>query len=158
SRSRPGRTPTSVAPSVVRNVKGIACHTEPVRSADVFDDSPKEACGVFGVFAPSQPVAHLTYLGLYALQHRGQESAGLAVRDGQSIPVVKDMGLVPNAFSERTLAGLSGQLAIGHTRYSTTGSSTWRNAQPVFREAGGQHFALGHNGNLTNTAALAEEA
>ena len=115
------------------------------------DDAPKEACGVFGVYAPGQPVAHLTYLGLYALQHRGQESAGIAVADGRSITVVKDMGLVPNVFNERTLGGLPGDLAIGHTRYSTTGASTWRNAQPVFREAGGVHFALGHNGNLTNT-------
>ena len=122
------------------------------------DDAPKEACGVFGVYAPGQPVAHLTYLGLYALQHRGQESAGIAVADGRSITVVKDMGLVPNVFNERTLGGLPGDLAIGHTRYSTTGSSTWRNAQPVFREAGGVHFALGHNGNLTNTDDLADEA
>ncbi|HET9601643.1 MAG TPA: amidophosphoribosyltransferase [Acidimicrobiales bacterium] len=122
------------------------------------DDAPKEACGVFGVYAPGQPVAHLTYLGLYALQHRGQESAGIAVADGRSITVVKDMGLVPNVFNERTLGGLPGDLAIGHTRYSTTGASTWRNAQPVFREAGGVHFALGHNGNLTNTSDLADEA
>ena len=106
---------------------------------------------MFGVYAPGQPVAHLTYLGLYALQHRGQESAGIAVADGRSITVVKDMGLVPNVFNERTFGGLPGDLAIGHTRYSTTGASTWRNAQPVFREAGGVHFALGHNGNLTNT-------
>ena len=122
------------------------------------DDGLKEACGVFGVFAPGQPVAHLTYLGLYALQHRGQESAGMAVADGRSITVVKDMGLVPNVFNERTLGGLPGHFAIGHTRYWTTGASTWRNAQPVFREAGGVHFALGHNGNLTNTEALAAAA
>jgi amidophosphoribosyltransferase len=121
-------------------------------------DGLHEACGVFGVYAPGQPVAHLTYLGLYALQHRGQESAGIAVADGQSITVVKDMGLVPNVFNERTLGGLPGHFAIGHTRYSTTGASTWRNAQPVFREAGGVHFALGHNGNLTNTAELADAA
>jgi amidophosphoribosyltransferase len=124
----------------------------------IVDESPKEACGIFGVYAPGQPVAHLTYLGLYALQHRGQESAGIAVADGQAVTVVKDMGLVPNVFNDRTLAGLPGHFAIGHTRYSTTGASTWRNAQPVFRDAGGVHFALGHNGNLTNTAALAEEA
>ena len=78
-------------------------------------------CGVFGVFAPGQPVAHLTYLGLYALQHRGQESAGMAVADDGMLTVVKDMGLVPNVFDDRTLAALSGQFAIGHTRYSTTG-------------------------------------
>ncbi|MBX3284932.1 MAG: amidophosphoribosyltransferase [Acidimicrobiales bacterium] len=122
------------------------------------DDSPKEACGVFGVYAPGQPVAHLTYLGLYALQHRGQESAGMAVSDGTDVMVVKDMGLVSHVFDERTLAPLTGDLAIGHTRYSTTGSSTWRNAQPVYRGVGDTQFALGHNGNLVNTAELAEEA
>jgi len=122
------------------------------------DDSLKEACGVFGVHAPDQPVAHLTYLGLYALQHRGQESAGMAVTDGVDITVVKDMGLVSNVFDERTLAPLTGHLAIGHTRYSTTGSSTWRNAQPVYRAVGTTGFALGHNGNLVNTAELAAEA
>ena len=82
----------------------------------------------------------------------------MAVADGRSITVVKDMGLVPNVFNERTLGGLPGHFAIGHTRYSTTGSSTWRNAQPVYREAGGVHFALGHNGNLTNTETLADAA
>src|SRR6185437_13385224 len=85
------------------------------------DDSPKEACGVFGVYAPGQSVAQLTYAGLYALQHRGQESAGMAVSDGDALTVVKDMGLVSNVFDERTLAPLTGHLAIGHTRYSTTG-------------------------------------
>ena len=121
-------------------------------------DTPKEACGVFGVYAPDQPVAHLTYLGLYALQHRGQESAGMAVSDGETIFIDKDMGLVSNVFNDRRLAALSGHLAIGHTRYSTTGSSTWRNAQPVYRSVGEVQFALAHNGNLVNTAALAEEA
>src|ERR1700687_5303732 len=113
------------------------------------------ACGVFGVYAPGQPVAHLTYLGLYALQHRGQESAGIASSDGQTITVVKDMGLVTQVFDERRLAPLDGHLAIGHNRYSTTGSSTWRNAQPIYRSVGDAGFALGHNGNLTNTADLA---
>ena len=121
-------------------------------------DTPKEACGVFGVYAPGQPVAHLTYLGLYALQHRGQESAGMAVSDGETIFIDKDMGLVSNVFNDRRLAALSGDLAIGHTRYSTTGSSTWRNAQPVYRSIGDVQFALAHNGNLVNTGALAEEA
>ncbi len=124
----------------------------------VDDDTPKEACGVFGVYAPAQPVAHLTYLGLYALQHRGQESAGMAVSDGESVTVVKDMGLVSNVFDDRTLAALTGHVAIGHTRYSTTGSSNWRNAQPVYRDAAAHTFALGHNGNLTNTEDLAERA
>jgi amidophosphoribosyltransferase len=134
-----------------------ADHPRPVVGTD--DDHPKEACGVFGVYAAGFPVAHLTFDGLYALQHRGQESAGMAVSDGDTIMIVKDMGLVTNVFDERTIAPLQGHLAIGHTRYSTTGSSTWRNAQPVYREPGEEAgFALGHNGNLTNTAALAEEA
>src|SRR5579864_9044187 len=96
---------------------------------------------------------------MFALQHRGQESAGMAVADGEAITVVKDMGLVTTVFDEHTMACLPGHLAIGHTRYSTTGASTWRNAQPVYRAVGGAAgFALGHNGNLTNTAALAEQA
>ena len=115
------------------------------------------ACGVFGVYAPGQPVAELAYLGLYALQHRGQESAGIAASDGETITVVKDMGLVTQVFDERRLAPLDGHIAIGHVRYSTTGSSTWRNAQPVYRSVGDAGFALGHNGNLTNTEALAPE-
>ena len=110
---------------------------------------------MFGVYAPNQPVAQLTYLGLYALQHRGQESAGIAVSDGQNVTVVKDMGLVTQVFDERSLAPLEGHLGIGHTRYSTTGSSSWRNAQPIYRSVGDAGFALGHNGNLTNTAELA---
>ena len=121
-------------------------------------DSVKEACGVFGVFAPDKGVAQLTFDGLYSLQHRGQESAGMAVGDGEAITVVKDMGLVTTVFNEHTLACLPGHLAIGHTRYSTTGASTWRNAQPVYRSVGGAGFALGHNGNLTNTPELAEQA
>lgn len=116
----------------------------------------KEACGVFGIIAPGRTAAHLTYDGIYALQHRGQESAGMAVSDGQLLTVVKDMGLVSAVFSERTLSGLPGHLAIGHTRYSTHGSSNWTSAQPVYRPVGHAGFALGHNGNLTNTAALAE--
>ena len=125
---------------------------------DPESDTPKEACGVFGVYAPGQPVAHLTYLGLYALQHRGQESAGMAVSDGETILIDKDMGLVSNVFNDRRLAALTGHVACGHTRYSTTGSSTWRNAQPVYRSVNDVQFALAHNGNLTNTAFLADEA
>ena len=118
----------------------------------------KEACGVFGVYAPGRSVAHLTFDGLFALQHRGQESAGMAVSDGDLITVMKDMGLVTTVFDERKLSGLRGHLAIGHTRYSTAGSSEWLNAQPVFRGVGRAGFGLAHNGNLTNTAALTEEA
>ena len=127
-----------------------------------WDDKPREACGVFGVYGPDQPVAHQTYDGLYALQHRGQESAGMAVSDGEMITVVKDMGLVTSVFNDYNLAALPGSLAIGHTRYSTTGSSTYRNAQPVHRSAGEDGnqtaLALAHNGNLSNTEALAAEA
>src|SRR5437899_10551980 len=115
------------------------------------------ACGVFGVYAPGQPVAHLAYLGLFALQHRGQESAGIAVSDGETITVVKDMGLVTQVFDERRLAPLEGHLAIGQVRYSTTGKSTWHNAQPVYRSTGDAGFAPRHNGNLTNTIELADE-
>jgi amidophosphoribosyltransferase len=121
-------------------------------------DELRDACGVFGIYAPGRPVAYLTYDGLYSLQHRGQESAGMAVSDGDAVTVVRDMGLVSNVFDERILKPLQGDLAIGHVRYSTTGSSTWNNAQPVFRGGpSGSGFALGHNGNLTNTPALAEE-
>ena len=118
---------------------------------------PRDACGVIGMYAPGQQVANSTYLGLYALQHRGQESAGIAVSDGETITVVKDMGLVTQVFDERRLAPLEGHLAIGHVRYSTTGSSTWRNAQPVYRSVGDAGFSLGHNGNLTNTEELADD-
>jgi amidophosphoribosyltransferase len=122
-------------------------------------DHPHEACGVFGVHAgEAVAVARLTYLGLFALQHRGQEAAGMAVSDGDTLTVVKDQGLVASVFDDRTLAGLTGHLAIGHCRYSTTGSSTWRNAQPAYRSVGEQMFALGHNGNLVNTEKLAADA
>ncbi len=110
-----------------------------------------------GIYAPQDHVAHLSYLALYALQHRGQESAGIAVSDGENITVVKDMGLVATVFDDRTLATLEGRLGIGHTRYSTAGSSSWRNAQPVYRSTADCQFVLGHNGNLTNAASLAEE-
>lgn len=114
-------------------------------------------CGIFGVYAPGQMVAHLTYLGLYALQHRGQESAGMAVSNLNDVMVVKDMGLVSNVFDDRALQSLPGDIAVGQTRYSTTGHSQWRNAQPIYRGDGEQQFALGHNGNLVNTGELAEE-
>jgi amidophosphoribosyltransferase len=128
-----------------------------VATAVELDETPGHECGVIGVYAPDQPVSHLTYLGLYALQHRGQESAGMAVSDGSLITVIKDMGLVSNVFDDRTLVALTGHLGIGHTRYSTTGSSTWRNAQPFYRNVGDHSFALGHNGNLVNTETLAAE-
>src|SRR3954447_20818321 len=115
---------------------------------------PRDACGVIGMYAPGHDVANSTYLGLYALQHRGQESAGMAVSDGETITVVKDMGLASNVFDQRTLAALPGRLATADTRSSATGSSTWRNAQPVYRDVAAHTFALGHNGNLTNPEEL----
>jgi len=116
---------------------------------------PGEACGVFGAFVPDTHAANLIYFGLFALQHRGQESAGIAVSDGHRLTAYKNMGLLSTVFDKNTLAGLQGDLGIGHTRYSTTGSSTWENAQPAFRAVGHRNVALGHNGNLTNTADLA---
>jgi amidophosphoribosyltransferase len=120
------------------------------------DKAPQDACGVFGVWAPNEEVAKLTFYGLYALQHRGQESAGIAASDGERILIYKDMGLVSQVFTETDLASLTGDLAIGHCRYSTTGSSTWVNAQPTLRPTKYGTLALAHNGNLTNTGDLAE--
>lgn len=117
-------------------------------------ESPREECGLFGVWAPGDDVARLTYFGLFAQQHRGQESAGIAVSDGHNILVYKDLGLVSQVFNEATLTTLHGDLAVGHTRYSTTGSTTWDNAQPVFKTDGVHSVALGHNGNLVNTRDL----
>ncbi len=123
---------------------------------DPGEKGPRDACGVFGVWAPGEEVAKLSYFGLYALQHRGQESAGIAVSNGSKILVFKDMGLVSQVFDETSLGSLQGHMAVGHARYSTTGSSTWENAQPTFRATGHGSIALGHNGNLVNTAELAE--
>jgi len=114
-------------------------------------------CGVFGIHAPGRDVARLAYFALYALQHRGQESAGIAVTDGSRITAVRDLGLVSQVFDESTLETLRGDMAIGHARYSTTGSSQWQNAQPVVRHREGRTLALGHNGNLTNTTELREQ-
>jgi amidophosphoribosyltransferase len=123
-----------------------------------YAEGPAEECGVFGIYAPGEDVARLTYFGLYALQHRGQEAAGIAVSDGRRIVVHKDIGLVNQVFTDTGLAALPGHLAVGHCRYSTTGGSTWVNAQPQYRETPtGGGIALGHNGNLVNTAALARE-
>ncbi len=118
------------------------------------EKGPQDACGVFGVWAPGEEVAKLAYFGIYALQHRGQESAGIATSDGSKILVYKDMGLVSQVFNESSLNTLIGHLAIGHTRYSTTGSSSWQNAQPTLGRTAAGTVALGHNGNLTNTAEL----
>ncbi|MBE9178085.1 amidophosphoribosyltransferase [Oculatella sp. LEGE 06141] len=120
-------------------------------------DKPEEACGVFGIFAPGEDVAKLTYFGLYALQHRGQESAGIATFKGDQVCLHKDMGLVSQVFSEQILADLIGDHAVGHTRYSTTGSSRVVNAQPAVVETRLGPLALTHNGNLVNASALREE-
>ena len=134
--------------------------THPLPVDQHFEDEsgPREECGVFGVWAPGEDVAKLTYYGLYALQHRGQEAAGIAVSDGRRTVVFKDLGLVSQVFDEQVLSSLRGHLAVGHVRYSTTGSTTWENAQPTFRTtATGSGLALGHNGNLVNTAELRDE-
>ena len=120
------------------------------------EKGPQDACGVFGVWAPGEEVSKLTYFGLYALQHRGQESAGIATSNGEQLRVYKDMGLVSQVFDETSLNALAGYIAIGHTRYSTTGASTWENAQPTLGATAGGTIALGHNGNLTNSAELVE--
>ncbi len=120
-------------------------------------ERPGEACGVFAAYSTTQRVSHLIYFGLFALQHRGQESAGIATSDGVTLTVFKDLGLVAQVFDESALAGLDGHLGIGHTRYSTTGSTSWANAQPAHRQVGSTSVALAHNGNLTNTAELAAE-
>ncbi|MEN3343072.1 MAG: amidophosphoribosyltransferase [Actinomycetota bacterium] len=114
-------------------------------------------CGVFGVYAPDRDVARLTYFGLFALQHRGQESAGIAVSEQKRLTALRDLGLVTQVFDEQKLHGLRGQVAIGHTRYSTTGSSQWSNAQPLVQHGRARTVALGHNGNLVNLTALRDE-
>jgi amidophosphoribosyltransferase len=114
-------------------------------------------CGLFGIHSPDRDVARLTYFGLFALQHRGQESAGIAVSDNGRLTTLRDMGLVTQVFDEQKLRGLHGELAIGHTRYSTTGSSQWWNAQPLVQHGSARTIALGHNGNLTNAAELRDE-
>jgi len=119
-------------------------------------DGPRDECGVFGVFAPGSEVSRLAYFALYALQHRGQESAGIAASENGHIMTVRDVGLVSQVFDESKLKALTGEMAIGHVRYSTTGSSAWENAQPVYRSDHRQ-LALAHNGNLTNALELHSE-
>lgn len=123
------------------------------------ETAPREECGVFGVWAPGEDVSKLTYFGLFALQHRGQEAAGIAVGDGERTVVFKDMGLVSQIFDESSLGALQGDVAIGHTRYSTAGGTHWENVQPMFRSTkSGTDIALGHNGNLVNYRELLDEA
>src|SRR5262249_19542152 len=114
-------------------------------------------CGVFGIRAPSRDVARLAYFGLFALQHRGQEAAGIAVSDNGRLTALRDLGLVTQVFDEGKLSGLRGEVASGHTRYSTTGSSQWANAQPLVQHGQVRTVALGHNGNLVNASALRDE-
>jgi amidophosphoribosyltransferase len=121
------------------------------------DDVPNEECGIIGVYAPNEDVSRMAFFGLYALQHRGQEAAGIAVSDGAAVRVHKDLGLVSQVFNESNLAPLSGHYAIGHTRYSTTGSSSKRNAQPFVIETQFGPLAVAHNGNIVNTAELRAE-
>ena len=147
-----------MGPSSARNQPPTQRNPEPALDPLDQDPAPREECGVFGVWAPGEDVANLTYYGLYALQHRGQEAAGIAVSDGRRMVVFKDLGLVSQVFDEQVLSSLKGHLAVGHCRYSTTGSTTWENAQPTFRTtATGSGIALGHNGNLVNTAELRDE-
>ncbi len=124
---------------------------------NVDEDSPREECGVIGVFAPNEDVARMAFFGLFALQHRGQEAAGIAVADGRTMAIYKNVGLISQVFGPRTLDGLKGHYAIGHTRYSTTGSSSIRNAQPFMIETLHGPLALGHNGNLVNSGELRQQ-
>lgn len=130
---------------------------KPMPRLDPFDDSPKEECGVLGVYLPGEQVATTSFFGLFALQHRGQESAGIAVSNGTEVQMHKDMGLVNQVFNPEILDKLIGDMAVGHTRYSTTGASVLRNAQPVYCQSLVGEIAVAHNGNLINTAELREE-
>jgi amidophosphoribosyltransferase len=118
------------------------------------EKGPQDACGVFGVWAPGEDVAKLAYYGLYALQHRGQEAAGIAVSNGRQLLVYKDIGLVSQVFDESSLNSLKGHIAVGHCRYSTTGGGHWENAQPTLGDTAAGTVALAHNGNLTNSHEL----
>src|SRR5579885_1679109 len=125
---------------------------KPLSCLEGREDRPHEACGVFGIYAPGEDVARITFFGLYALQHRGQESAGIATGDGRALHLYRDMGLVNQVFTEETLEYLQGFVAVGHTRYSTTGSSRIENAQPIVVPGDLGELAVAHNGNLVNTA------
>ncbi len=120
-------------------------------------DGPRDECGVFGIYGPGHDVARLAYFALFALQHRGQESAGIATApQGGSIMAIRDQGLVAQVFNEHMLRSLVGDMAVGHVRYSTTGSSEWENAQPIVRDDR-RTLALAHNGNLINAVELHSE-
>ncbi|MBI4431603.1 MAG: amidophosphoribosyltransferase [Candidatus Omnitrophica bacterium] len=121
-----------------------------------FDDHPREECGVFGIYGHPR-AAEITYLGLFALQHRGEESAGIVTSDGEDLKIVRGLGLVSDAFTQENLAGLKGNSAIGHVRYSTTGSTLLKNAQPQLVEYSRGQLAVAHNGNITNARRLRDE-
>ena len=148
-------TLTTIRPAPSGAATAPRCAAPAGRLAEL-EPSPAEECGVFGVWAPGEEVSRLTYFGLYALQHRGQEAAGIASTEGSHILVYKDLGLVSQVFDDRTLSSLTGHLAVGHVRYATTGATTWENAQPMLGPVAGSTLALTHNGNLTNTRELME--
>ena len=148
-------TLTTIRPAPSGAATAPRCAAPAGRRSEL-EPSPAEECGVFGVWAPGEEVSRLTYFGLYALQHRGQEAAGIASTEGSHILVYKDLGLVSQVFDDRTLSSLTGYLAVGHVRYATTGATTWENAQPMLGPVAGSTLALTHNGNLTNTRELME--
>lgn len=123
----------------------------------ISDRKINEKCGVFGIYAPGRKIAEIIFYGLQALQHRGQESAGIAVSDGENILIFKDLGLVSQVFNEQNIAPLQGHIGIGHTRYSTTGMNIWRNSQPLYRMFKNESFAIAHNGNLINFKEIRNE-
>src|SRR6185437_1095970 len=145
------------SPSRSRRLRGGHTRHEILVTLDSDLSGPRDACGVFGVYAPGQAVSNLTYLGLYALQHRGQESAGIATADGEKMRVSRAMGHVADAFDERALEALPGHIAIGHTRYSTAGESRLQNAQPILIDCAHGQIAIAHNGNLVNARELRDQ-
>ena len=148
------RAPTTIRAVSSDDAPAVADLAAPADRRAELEPGPVEECGVFGVWAPGEEVSRLTYFGLYALQHRGQEAAGIASTDGSNILVYKDLGLVSQVFDDRCLTSLAGHLAVGHVRYATTGATTWENAQPMLGPVAGSTLALTHNGNLTNTREL----
>jgi amidophosphoribosyltransferase len=153
---------TSPRPSGAASVKQAMPYARAAGPRPEDRDGPRDECGVFGIYAPGHEVSRLSYFALYALQHRGQESAGIAAADrGGNIMTRRELGLVSQVFSENDLRTLAGELAIGHVRYSTTGSNAWENSQPVQRSEGtngsSRELALAHNGNLINAVELHDE-
>jgi len=153
--STPQPSPGDFSTEVCLSPQGDLDDAPPFADHDL--DKPQEACGIFGVYAPEESVAKLTYFGLFALQHRGQEAAGIATFQGDRLHLHKNSGLVNQVFNEDILKTLPGDLAVGHTRYSTTGSSHIANAQPVVVDTDLGQFALAHNGNLVNAHELRQE-